>query len=415
MDVSKEVGRQPFLPELPFSFTEVIDNLRLERYRDAAQNGSRRFVTSGALREFYYSIRESLPLGLRRHLQQIYLRDWTKLPFPSWPVDFTVDNLHEEFLRISMDYAGVERVPFIWFWPDGASNCLMLTHDVESSAGLDFTIPLIELDASYGFKSSFQLIPEKRYSITDSYICDIRSRGCEVNIHDLNHDGRLYQESGEFQRRAAKINEYSRLYGTRGFRSGSMYRNLDWFNAFDFSYDMSVPNVAHLEPMRGGCCTVMPYFIGRVLELPLTTTQDYSLFHILDDFSIDLWKRQLNLLRARYGLISFVTHPDYLIDRRARLVYESLLEYLRGFVFPGGIGTLLPGEVDHWWRQRSEMRLEPRGRGWEIVGPGCERARIAYAVIEDDRIVYEISGGPYCGKESSREEFLQSKLSRSSR
>src|SRR5678809_1392466 len=30
MDVSKIVGRQPFLPELPFSFSEVIDNLRLE-------------------------------------------------------------------------------------------------------------------------------------------------------------------------------------------------------------------------------------------------------------------------------------------------------------------------------------------------------------------------------------------------
>ncbi len=40
-----------------------------------------------------------------------------------------------------------------------------------------------------------------------------------------------------------------------------MYREQRWFDAFEFSYDMSVPNAAHLEPQRGGCCTVMPYFL----------------------------------------------------------------------------------------------------------------------------------------------------------
>jgi hypothetical protein len=40
---------------------------------------------------------------------------------------------------------------------------------------------------------------------------------------------------------------------------------------------MSVPNVGHLEVQRGGC-TVMPYFIGRIVELPVTTSQDYSVF-----------------------------------------------------------------------------------------------------------------------------------------
>ncbi len=93
-----------------------------------------------------------------------------------------------------------------------------------------------------------------------------------------------------------------------------MYREQEWFDAFDFSYDMSVPNVAHLEPQRGGCCTVMPYFIGTILELPLTTTQDYSLFHILGDYSIASWKRQLaRSWRQRPG--QFIAHPDYLSDR----------------------------------------------------------------------------------------------------
>ncbi len=80
-----------------------------------------------------------------------------------------------------------------------------------------------------------------------------------------------------------------------------MYRDQEWFDALEFSYDMSVPNVAHLEPQRGGCCTVMPYFVGDILELPLTTIQDYSLFHILGDYSIDLWKEQIDLILRRTG------------------------------------------------------------------------------------------------------------------
>jgi hypothetical protein len=154
---------------------------------------------------------------------------------------------------------------------------------------------------------------------------------------------------------------------------------------------MSVPNVAHLEPLRGGCCTVIPYFIGKILELPLTTTQDYSLFHILEDYSIDLWKQQLGLIRERNGLMSLLTHPDYLIERRARKVYELLLDYLRQMIACEKIWAPLPGDVDRWWRARSQMRLVPRGNGWEIVGQEKDRARLAYAVLDGDRLVFELA------------------------
>src|SRR5208282_167067 len=277
------------------------------------------------IRKSYYFVRGLLPVPVRRHLQRAYFSGWQKLPFPAWPVDFTVDMLHQELLKLSMEAHGVREVPFIWFWPEGAPNCLIMTHDVEGSAGLDFTPQLMDLDESYGLRASFQVIPEKRYEIKEEYVQEIRSRGFEFNIHDLNHDGHLYEEKEEFLRRAKRINEYVHRFNARGFRAGAMYRNADWFDAFEFSYDMSVPNVAHLEPERGGCCTVMPFFIGGIVELPLTTTQDYSLFHILNDYSLDLWKRQLDLIRQRNGLMSFITHPDYLIAQRERKVYESLL------------------------------------------------------------------------------------------
>jgi hypothetical protein len=265
-----------------------------------------------------------------------------------------------------------------------------MTHDVETSVGRDFTPQLIDLDESYGFQASFQVIPERRYKVPDEYVQEIRSRGCEFNIHDLNHDGRLYRERGEFLRRAKKINEYGRRYNARGFRAGAMYRIADWYDAYEFSYDMSLCNVAHLEPKRGGCCTVLPFFIGRILELPLTTAQDYSIFHILRHHSIDLWKKQINLIRGKYGLLSFLAHPDYLTSRRTRKLYELLLDHLREIVTRDKIWVALPGEVDQWWRARSQMELVNRSGDWAIEGPGRERASIAYAVLEGDTLAYEL-------------------------
>ena len=390
-DAARDIRCDGALVQLPFDFTEVVGNLRLERYRRKSIRPLERFATSEPLRKFYYFIRGGLPFRLRRELQRLYFADWKKLPFPMWPVDFTVDTLHQEVLRLLLQASGVKKLPFIWFWPNGAPSCLIVTHDVETSAGRDFTFKLMDLDDSYGMKASYQVIPEKRYQVADEYVSGIRSGGCEFNIHDLNHDGNLYSERAEFARRAADINGYVRRYNSQGFRAGAMYRRQDWYELFEFSYDMSVPNVAHLEPLRGGCCTVMPYFIGKIVELPLTTTQDYSLFHILNDYSIELWKQQLVLIKEANGLMSFLTHPDYLIAGRARKVYESLLDSLRKLVADEGIWAALPGNVDRWWRARSQMSLVWRGENWEIVGPQKEKARLAYAVLDGGRLVYELA------------------------
>lgn len=377
--------------QLPFDPAAVIENLRTERYVEHLVPGRERFMAREWILRAYYLGRGLLPSLLRRGLQRAYFSDWRTRPFPAWPVDFTVDTLHQECLRLSMLARGETRVPLIWFWPDGAPNCLLMTHDVETRVGRDFTPQLMSLDESYGIKASFQVIPEDRYEVSDEYVNEIRQRGFEFNIHDLNHDGHLYQKREEFLRRAKKINEYGHRHDARGFRAGSMYRRLDWYDAYEFSYDMSLTNVAHLEPKRGGCCTVFPFFIGRILELPLTTSQDYSVFHILNDYSTALWKRQIDLIRQRNGLISFIAHPDYLISRRARKVYEALIDHLRDLVAGEKVWAALPREADHWWRTRSQMELVKKDDTWEIKGPEAERARIAFAVLDGDQLTFEIA------------------------
>src|SRR5207247_4027034 len=134
--------------------------------------------------------------------QRAYLGNWRKVSFPTWPVDSTVDKLRHEVLRLSMQAKGSQRIPFIWLWPEGAHNCLIMTHDVETSIGRDYTSSLMDIDASYSIKASFQVVPEGRYEIPNDYVNEIRRRGFELNIHDFNHDGHLFGDRREFLCRA---------------------------------------------------------------------------------------------------------------------------------------------------------------------------------------------------------------------
>lgn len=370
----------------PFNPEEVIENLQRERYSAHFREPGR--LSNEILRKIYYRIRPWLSVPLRKHLQKIYLRNWKSISFPEWPVDSTVDRMHRKRLALAMQAQKAEAVPFIWFWPDNYLSCCIVTHDVEALEGRDFCTQLMDLDDSYGFRSSFQIVPEERYPVPDRYLDSIVSRGFEVNVHDLKHDGRLYAEFTEFQRRAARVNEYGRKFGATGFRSGILYRNADWYDSFQFEYDMSIPNVAHLDPQRGGCCTVMPYFIGDMVELPLTCTQDYTLFHILRDYSIDLWKRQVETICANNGIVSILVHPDYIMESREQALYKSLLAYLADLRGSERLWTPLPGEVAKWWRQRREMRLVYEQGEWRVEGRGSERARVAYAHHSGDRVFY---------------------------
>lgn len=376
--------------ELTFDPVQVVDNLLYERYLANPNGGKVPLPANSVARNLYYWMRPLMPVNVRRHLQKLYLHRRLKTPFPMWPVDRTVESICEQLLVLSMRSRKIERVPFIWFWPDGARTCTIITHDVETSRGLHFCQKLMDLNDSFGLKTSFQIVPEERYHVLPPLLENIRDRGFEINIHDLNHDGHLLRDRDEFVRRAEKINRYARQFGALGFRSAILYRNIDWYAALDLSYDMSVPSVAHMDPQPGGCCSVLPFFIGKLLELPVTATQDYTLFHILNDYSTRLWKEQIALIREKYGLISFIIHPDYVIADAARRVYAELLQYLSELRSQGETWIALPGEAAAWWRLRSEMNLVNVAGSWRIEGKGSERARLAYAEMVNDTLSYRI-------------------------
>ncbi len=375
---------------LPFDPTEVAGLLRDESYvppdTDAASSAAKRLVRSA-----YYLVRPVLPVEIRRHLQRRALADWKMIPFPGWPLDCSVDVFLREVLVQLLRHGNGRPVPFIWFWPEGKSACAILTHDVETDAGQRFCPDLMGMNEEFGFRAAFQFVPETRYARRENVHADVRARGHEINVHGLNHDGRLFVERTEFLRRAEKINAYAKSWGALGFRSPVLYRRQAWFSALDFDYDMSVPNTARLEAQRGGCCTVMPYFIGNLVELPTTAVEDYTLLHILRDPSTDVWRRQLDTIASLNGIFNLIVHPDYLDTPRARAMYRTFLGELRARVDSSGIWAPLPRDAAAWWRARSRMSLVGEGDQLRIEGDPAGRARIAHARLDGDRLVFELA------------------------
>jgi hypothetical protein len=89
-------------------------------------------------------------------------------------------------------------------------------------------------------------------------------------------------------------------------------------------------------------------------------------------------------------LVSFIVHPDYLMERKARAVYGRLLAHLEETIEQESMWHALPRDVAAWWRQRSGMRVVESGGSWRVEGPGSERARVAWARPGGDGVIYEV-------------------------
>ena len=251
---------------------------------------------------------------------------------------------------------GSERPPANWQgWPQGKKFAFVLTHDVESKAGLDRCRSLMELELNLGFRSSFNFIPEGSYRVPAQLRQELTANGFEVGIHDLKHDGRLFSSRRRFKRSAMRINDYAREWGASGFRSGFMLRNLDWLHDLDVQYDASTFDTDPFEPEPQGRHTIFPFWVPcpngdsptyersaltsssqGYVELPYTLPQDFTLFVLLQEKTPEIWMRKLDWIAQHGGMALVDVHPDYLCfdDVIATSTeypvahYKSLLEYV---------------------------------------------------------------------------------------
>ena len=252
---------------------------------------------------------------------------------------------------------GSEHPPSNWQgWPDGKKFAFVLTHDVESSAGLANCPSLAQLEIELGFRSSFNFVPEGSYRVPAELREELAANGFEIGIHDLKHDGHLFSSHRGFKRRALKINDYARRWGASGFRSGFMLRNLDWLHDLDVQYDASTFDTDPFEPEPDGGHTIFPFWVPRsngssiddhhstlnsssegYVELPYTLPQDSTLFLVLRENTPDVWMRKLDWIAEHGGMALLDTHPDYMSFGRPRLaqteypaaLYREFLSYVK--------------------------------------------------------------------------------------
>jgi hypothetical protein len=171
-----------------------------------------------------------------------------------------------------------------------------------------------------------------------------------------------------------------------GFRSPATHRNSNWMPELGSLYDSSFPDTDPFEPQSGGCCSIWPFFIGDLVELPITLPQDHTLWEILRDRSIDRWVEKSSWVAERHGLINVIVHPDYVVDPEALGLYEAFLAWLAR---QQGGWFALPREVAEWWRVKEKLRLEGPEGAEVVAGEGAARARVARAAEAGGRLVID--------------------------
>lgn len=248
-------------------------------------------------------------------------------------------------------------------WPEGKRFALVLTHDVEGRVGMPRCRRLAELDASLGFRAAFNFVPEGEYETPPNLRHWLKEQGLEVGVHDLRHDGRLYDARATFRQHATRINHYLKEWGAIGFRSAFMQRQLDWLHDLDIAYDSSTFDTDPFEPQPDGAHTIFPFWRpapdgkSGYMELPYTLPQDSTLFLLLEERGIDIWKRKLDWIAERGGLASLNVHPDYICFSGAVQpneypvsLYTEFLEYVRSR-YAGQYWHALPREVADYSRR----------------------------------------------------------------
>ena len=292
----------------------------------------------------YYALKPTIPWSVRIALLRARAIRLRAANSAVWPID---------------EKAGA--TPTGWpGWPGGMSFALVLTHDVEWTRGLDRIQRVMELEKKYGFRSSFNLIPEREYCVSDALRRRIEESGFEVGLHGLKHDGRFYSSKGEFASRAARIRKYAEDWNASGFRSPFMQHKLAWLHLLDTEYDAYTFDTDPYEPEPDGVGMIFPFWIpnpsGRgYVELPYTLAQDHTLFVVLRETNIDVWKRKLDWVASRGGMALINTHPDYMCfngtkarDEYPVSRYEDFLAYARA-KYEGVFWHALPRDVARFY------------------------------------------------------------------
>ncbi|NPV10189.1 MAG: polysaccharide deacetylase family protein [Ignavibacteria bacterium] len=283
---------------------------------------------------YYNFIRPFVPITIRQKIQEkVNARI-------KWKKDFIDASLVAEVIELQSDI--VTKLKY----KNDKDCAIVLTHDVEEQEGFNFIPKVIELEEKYGFKSSWNIVPYK-YKIDEGIIKLIRETGHEIGIHGYNHDGKLYYSEKIFNERVPFINEALKKYNAVGFRSPMVHRNLKWLQKLNIEYDASCFDYDPFQPFPGGTGSIWPFIAGKFVELPYTLPQDHTIFYVLKQKDISIWKNKAEWIAKNKGVILIITHPDYLQEKKHFELYKQLLIHLKTYK---NAWSCLPKELSQFWR-----------------------------------------------------------------
>jgi len=248
-------------------------------------------------------------------------------------------------------------------WPKGKKFALVLTHDVEKAIGMQRVCKLAELERELGFKAIFNFVGGD-YHVEKKTLQYLLSLGFEIGVHGFSHRLNLFRSIEVFEKHRDKINRILKEWGATGFRAPSMYHNMDWIGQLDIEYDMSTFDTDPFEPQPDGMGTIFPFWFQSngqkgYLELPYTLPQDHTLFILLKETSIDIWKKKLNWIAEKGGMALLITHPDYMnLGKKKSKGTEYPIDYYLEFLqyvrqrYEGEYWNCLPKEMVCFWTER---------------------------------------------------------------
>ncbi len=293
----------------------------------------------------YYYLKPLIPRRLQIWLRTKVISRKRKIYLSIWPVD-----------------EKASKQPDAWTgWLNQKRFALVLTHDVDTARGQEKCYDLMTLEKKLGFRSSFNFVPE-RYDVSFKLRDYLTSNGFEVGVHGLYHDGKLYESKEIFQERAIRINRYLKEWGAVGFRSPSMHHNLKWIRELNIEYDASTFDTDPFEPQPDGMGTIFPFWVSKdssykgYVELPYTLPQDFTLFILMKEKDISIWKQKLDWIAEYRGMALVNTHPDYMkfdgeqlgIEEYPAKYYEEFLEFIKS-KYEGQYWHVLPKDVARFW------------------------------------------------------------------
>src|ERR1700730_10370169 len=322
----------------------------------------------------YYLLKPVIPWALRTALRRRWARARRNAYADVWPID-------EKAGAIPPGWPG---------WPGGKRFALILTHDVEGNKGLSRVERLMNLESKQGFRSSFNFVPEGEYRVPFALRQKLDEAGFEVGIHGLEHDGKLYASKAGFASKAARIKQYVKEWKAYGFRSPLMQHRLAWLHQLGVDYDASTFDTDPFEPEPDGMGTVFPFWVPGpkgcgYVELPCTLPQDFTLFVVLREPNINIWKRKLDWIAEHGGMALLNTHPDYMCfqgnerqrDEFPASYYEEFLSYVRE-KYKDRYWTALPRDVARFYC--AKVPLSSRNSRKKIC-------MLAYTLYESDNRV----------------------------